>query len=133
MDVGIVTISDSAYPVSVNACTRGGEFGGLCASVESSRAFRIRSFLALDTPLSAHIHSARARRLFIQQESPLSLTHSNMPILSARKQDTHTVEKITGRSHLKSRAGCKNCKERRNFPSEFLYDLLHIYLDTALP
>ncbi|XPS69862.1 hypothetical protein M3J09_002114 [Ascochyta lentis] len=52
----------------------------------------------------------------MQQESPLSLKHSNTASPSANQQEGHddgSTTKITRRSHRKSRAGCKNCKTRR--------------------
>src|SRR5690242_101277 len=49
----------------------------------------------------------------MQQDSPLSLTHSNTASPSANEHDGHNDKKITRRSHRKSRAGCKNCKNRR--------------------
>ncbi|KAJ8117291.1 hypothetical protein OPT61_g1470 [Boeremia exigua] len=49
----------------------------------------------------------------MQQESPLSLSHSSTASPSANERDGYNEKKITRRSHRKSRAGCKNCKTRR--------------------
>ncbi|KZM27509.1 sequence-specific DNA binding RNA polymerase II transcription factor [Ascochyta rabiei] len=52
----------------------------------------------------------------MQQESPLSLNHSNTASPSTNELEGHNdglATKITRRSHRKSRAGCQNCKTRR--------------------